>query len=418
MRWFDPDDWQEMGDVLRANPLRTLLTMAGVFWGTLVLVLMLGFSEGLEAGAMRLVGGTTTNAVYVWGGRTRLPYKGLQPGRGISYDVSDTPVLAALSGVKHVAPRNQLGGYRDGAPVVRGEHSGAFQVMADVPVMAQILTVLFDRGRFLDDLDLKESRKVAVIGREVHKALYPDGEDPLGTYIRIRGVYFQVIGLFHSRSGGDAGDRSETTIHVPFTTFQRAFNTGDAVAWFAVVGRDDVSASELETRVKATLAERHDVHPDDAQNLGSFNAEAEFERVQSLFVGIRALTWLVGAATVLSGAVGVSNVLLIVVRERTMEIGVRRAVGATAGSIVRMIVGEALVITGVAGLGGLCTGVAIVAAAAQWVGPDSESFGAPRVDPWAALIGFGLLLVAGGVASVLPARRAVAIEPVAALRTE
>jgi putative ABC transport system permease protein len=227
-----------------------------------------------------------------------------------------------------------------------------------------------------------------------------------------------VVGLFHSASGGDDGDRAETTIHVPFSTFARAFNAGDRVQWFAVVGEDDVPGAELEKTVKGVLAHRHDVHPDDADNLGSYNAQEDFDRVRGLFRGIRGLTWLVGAATVLSGAVGVSNVLMIVVRERTREIGVRRAVGATARSIVAMIVGEALLLTSVAGTAGLCAGVAIVAAVARIVGPDNERFGPPSVEPGAALAGFALLLVAGLVASVLPARRAVAIEPVAALRTE
>jgi putative ABC transport system permease protein len=375
-------------------------------------------SDGLESAAMRAVGNSGRNAVFVWGGRTRLPYRGLQPGRYVSYDLSDLPAVRAVPGVADAAPRNQLGGYRDGTAVTRGTHAGAFSVMADVPEVQPVLAIELDRGRFINELDVRDGRKVAVIGREVQRALFPDGEDPLGDHVRIRGVWFQVVGLFHSANGGDDGDRAEQAIHVPYTTFQRAFNTGDAVNWFVVLVEPDASAAAVESAVKATLANRHQVHPDDADNLGSFNSEREFARVRNLFRGIRGLTWLVGAATLLSGAIGVSNVLMIVVRERTREIGVRRAIGATRGSIVAMITFEAMVITAVAGIGGLCSGVALLAAIAQLVGPSNPSLGPPRVDPYAALVGLALIAVAGVVASVLPARRAVAIEPVEALRTE
>lgn len=415
---LDPDTWQELGDALRASPLRTLLTMAGVFWGTLVLVLMLGFSDGLESATKQTVGTTSTNAVFLWGGRTRLPYRGRPPGRWVTYETADLPALAAVPGIRYLAPRNQLGGYRDGTPIVRGAHAGAFQVMGDVPDMAHILTVRFDGGRFVSQIDVRDARKVAVIGREVWKNLFPEGEDPIGEYIAIRGVFFQVVGLFHSESGDDDGDRADSTIHVPFTTFSRTFNTGDQIGWFAIAGDDDVSGAELETRVKKVLAERHDIHPDDEDALGSYNSQEDFDRVQGLFRGIRGLTWIVGTATVLSGAIGVSNVLMIVVRERTREIGLRRAIGATATMIVIMIVQEALLMTGVAGCLGLVVGVAVVELVGFAVGPGNPSFGQPHVEPLAALAGGALLLVAGLVASVLPAQRAVAIEPVAALRAE
>jgi putative ABC transport system permease protein len=415
---FDLDRWQELGEALRANPLRTLLTMAGVFWGTLILVLMLGFSSGLEVATTRTLRDSATNAVFVWGGRTRVPYRGMQPGRWVRFDTADLPVLRTLPDIDVLAPRNQLGGYRDGTPVVRDANAGAFQVMGDMPQVIDVLTLAFDEGRFIDELDVRDHRKVAVIGREVWHRLFPEGERALGQSIAIRGVFFQVIGRFHSAGSGDDGDRAESTIHVPFTTFQRAFNSGDQVQWVAFTAKPHADASEVELQVKAVLADRHDVHPDDLDSLGSFNAEEEFRKVQGLFRGIRGLTWLVGAATVLSGAIGVSNVLMIVVRERTREIGLRRALGAPASSIVLMIAQEAMWMIGVAGGLGLSVGVALVALASLAIGPDHPSMGPPQVELRAALAGALLLAVAGAVASVLPAQRAVAIEPVAALRSE
>lgn len=414
----DLDDWQEIGEALAASPVRTALTMAGVFWGTFVLVVMLGFSAGLEAATERAVSGMATNAVFVWGGRTRLPYQGYQPGRWIRFDNDDIPALRDIPGIRALAPRNQLGGYRDGTPVTRGEHAGAFQVCGDTPEITQIATFAFDRGRFVNDGDLRERRKVAVIGEQVWTALFPDGEDPVGHHVTIRGVPFQVVGLFHSIRSDDEGDRAEQSVHVPFTTFQRAFNVPDEVQWFAIVGEDDVSGEELEASVKEVLFRRHDIHPEDTDALGSFNAEREFSRIRGLFRGIRGLTWLVGTATLLSGAIGVSNVLLVVVRERTKEIGVRRAVGATGAAVVRMILQEAVVMTGTAGLLGLSAGLVLCELVGLAVGPDNPSFGVPRVDPRAAVAAVVLLGVAGLVAGFLPARRAVAIEPVDALRSE
>ncbi len=415
---LDLDTWQELGDALRASPVRTALTMAAVCWGTFVLVLMLGFSVGLEEAAYRTLRGSVTNAVFVWGGRTRLPYRGRQPGRWVHYRNSDIAALQQLEGMRYLAPRNQLGGYRDGTPVVHGSETGAFEIMGDTPAFAHIQTVVWDAGRFINPLDLELKRKVAVIGGQVHEALWPDNSDPIGDWIRVRGVYFQVVGLFHSRSGDDRGDREEQTIHIPFTTFQQSFNMGDRVRWFAMIAAPGFDGTELEAKVKAILAERHDVHPEDSQALGSYNAEREYRRIQGLFAGIRGLTWLVGAATLLSGAVGVSNVLLIVVRERTSEIGVRRALGATPGSIISMILFEALTMTGLAGLAGLIGGVVVLELAALAIGPDNPSFGLPRIEPGAALAALGLLGIAGGIAGVMPARRAVAIQPVEALRTE
>lgn len=418
MSLFDLDNWQEVGDGLRANPVRTLLTMAGVFWGTFMLVAALGFTSGLEQATLRTMRGTVTNAVFVWGGRTSLPYRGRQPGRRIHFSNRDIPDLEAIEGVRFLSPRQQFGGYRDGTPVFHGEEAGAFEVMGDVPNYRQITTVEWDEGRFVNDLDIAARRKVAVIGREVHRTLWPDGSSPIGDWIRIRGAHFRVVGLFHSSLPDDRGDRDDNTIHIPLSTFQQAFNSGDRIRWFAFLVDADHSGAELEVAVKQTLAERHMVHPEDIDSMGSYNAEREFRRIQGLFLGTRGITWLVGLATLLSGAVGVSNVLLIVVRERTQEIGVRRALGATPSSIVAMILQESLVMTALAGMAGLLIGIGLVEIGAMLVGPDNPSFGVPRVDPIAAGVAAVLLVAVGGVAGVLPARRAVAIEPVDALRAE
>lgn len=415
---MDLERWEELGEALRASPARTVLTMAGVFWGMFVLVLMLGFSSGLESATERTLRGSSPNAVFIWGGRTRLPYKGLKPGRQIRYDLSDLAALREIPGISVLAPRNQLGGYRDGTPVVRGSESGAFQIMGDEPQVLSVLTIALDRGRFLNRIDEQETRKVAVIGQEVYRRLFPDGADPIGQPISIRGSFFEVVGLFRSTAGGDDGDRAESTIHVPFSTFRRAWNSGDQVQWFALTGAAGESGSAVEQRVKTLLAERHAIHPDDLGSIGSYNAEEEYARVQGLFRAIRSFVWIVGAATVLSGAVSVSNVLLIVVRERTHEIGLRRALGATRASIVAMIIQESLWMIGVSGGLGLVCGVGAVSVLGALIGPDHPSLGLPHIDVAAPISGFVLLAISGLAASVLPAQRAASLSPVDALRTE
>jgi putative ABC transport system permease protein len=419
MNPFDLDTWQEVGEALLGSPLRTLLSMAGVFWGTFVLVVMLGFGEGLEGATEKAVRGMATNAVFVWGGRRSVPFGGFAVGQDVELDSADIPALRALPGVKWLAPRNQLGGYRGSNIVRRGPVAGAFSVQGDVPDMAHIETNVISAGRHLDELDLAELRKVAVLGRQAAASMFPDGDDPLGQLVEINRVPFRVIGVFRSRRSDDQGDRDEQSIRVPLSTFQRTFGGGSTeVQWLAFVGHDDVDASELEAEIKAVLAQRHSVSPDDDQAFGSFNAEREFSRVRRIFSGIRGVTWLVGSATLLSGAIGIGNVMLIAVRERTREIGVRRAIGATPGDVVRMIVRETLVLTTLSGLFGLSLGVACCEAVAAALGPDDPRFGPPHVDPWAVLLAAALLVVSGLVAAVLPARRAAAVSPVEALRGE
>ncbi|MEN0062442.1 MAG: ABC transporter permease [Myxococcota bacterium] len=412
------DTLMEIADALSATPGRSLLTMAGVFWGTLILLLMLGFAEALEQAAYRTIGQSVTNSVFVWGGRTRLGYAGLRPGRWVRYDLDDVPALERIPGVRHLSPRAHLGGYGHGLRVSHGTESGAFAITGEAPNFRHVQTVEWDAGRFLNQLDMAQKRKVAVIGRQVYRQLWPNGGNPIGQTIAILGIPFKVVGLFHIGSGDDEGDREERNIRVPLSTYLATFRQGNVVSAWAFVVEDGFTSETVEDDVKRVLAARHDVHPDDTVALGSFNAEREFGRVRDLFTGMRGLTWLVGLATLLSGAIGVSNVLLIMVRERTAEIGLRRAIGATPQMIVAMIGLEAMVMTGLAGMAGIVAGTGVLEVAAFIIGPDNSAMGQPYVH-WSAAVGTALLLgFAGLVAGYLPAQRAVAIEPAGALRSE
>jgi putative ABC transport system permease protein len=416
----DLDDWQEVFATLRKNRLRTWLTGLGVFLGVLILMIMVGFGSALEVGVKRKMAGFAANAVFVWGQRTTVPYAGLPPNRQIVYDNGDVEALRRVEGIEHLAPRNQLRGFMGGFNVKYQGKTGSFSVAGDYPAFQYVSLPVMKAGRFLDPLDLSERRKVCVIGTGVIDQIYPPGKDPIGTYLEISGVYFQVIGVFGTRQTGNQADRTLNTIHVPFTTFQQAFNYGDKVGWFAITGKPDVPAIELERRIREVLMQRHKVSPDDSMAIGTFNTGKEFAKMSKLFVVINLVLGVAGLMTLAAGVVGVSNIMLISVRERTKEIGVRKALGATPLTIVRMIVSEALVLTVIAGYLGLVAGVAALEAAGWAIekGGSSLPFGPPDVGMGLAVGAASVLVVFGALAGVIPAYHASKIQPVEALRTE
>jgi putative ABC transport system permease protein len=418
---FDLDHWQEIWHALRANRLRTALTAFGVFWGVFMLVVMVGAGRGLANGVYAEFSETATNGFFVWTERTSKPYRGLPEGRWLRMDNDDVRALERLvPEAEAICPRNQLGGFRGGNNVTRGTRAGAFSVTGDVPEIRRIQRVHVDRGRFLNRLDLDERRKVAVIGSRVVEVLFAS-EQPIGEYVRINGIYFQVVGTFTTDASGDDAEEQTQTIYVPFTTFQHAFNYGDRVGWFAITSRPDLPASVAEQRVLRVLKERHRVAPDDERAFGHYNVEQEFRKVEGLFTGIGALIWIVGSGTLAAGVIGVSNIMLVIVRERTKEIGIRRAVGAPPWSIMGQIMVEAVVLTAIAGYLGLILGMLGmdgVALLLDRAGGDAEFFRNPRVDLSTAVRALVVLVVSGTLAGVIPAQRALSVRPVEALRMD
>ncbi len=404
------DTWQEIIATLRNNKLRGVMTAAGVFWGVGMLVAILGFAGGLRRDVAKNMAGFATNAVHVWSQRTTMPYAGMQPGRRIKFDNADAEaIIREVEGIEHFAPRVQLGGWRGGDNVTRGTKTGDFTVGGDYPAMQHIQEMRFLRGRFVNDLDIRDRRKVVVIGPQAYEQLYEPGENPIGTHVKIQGVYFTVVGQFEpAASGGHMTERLARSIFIPFTTFQQAFNVTN-VGWFSMTARADYDASKVERDVKQVLAQRHKVHPVDANAFGSFNVGERFGKMASLAVGIKLLGWFVGIMTLLAGAIGVSNIMLIVVKERTKEIGVKKALGATPFSIVAQIIQESTILTAIAGYFGLVAGVFVLS-----MYPDK----AEQVDISVALIATGVLIVAGALAGLLPAVNAARINPVEALRAE
>lgn len=413
---FDLDQWQEIYSTLRKNLLRTFLTAIGVGWGLLMLMIVMGAGRGLENGTKATFGGSASNSAYVWTMATSMPYKGFQRGR--IFDLTNDDITALqrnLPEASLIAPQMQLGGYRGSNVISHGSKSGNFGVRGDVPEIIDVDLFKVLSGRFLNHNDLGELRKVCVIGQEVRKILFPEGGNAIGESLKINGVYFKIVGVYKSARGGDRAEREEQAVIIPFTTFQKAFNQPNTVDWICMIAKEGQSASKLEEDARNLLKERHAVHPEDPRAIGGFNAEEQMNSVNVVFVGIRALGWIVGIMTLLAGAIGVSNIMLVVVKERTTEIGVRRAIGATPWVVMKQIMMEALVLTILAGSVGMLFGVWTIELVRLFTG-EGEFFVNPRVDLDVAVIALVVLVVVGCLAGFIPASRAVQMKTVDALR--
>ncbi|MBZ0113920.1 MAG: ABC transporter permease [Thermoanaerobaculia bacterium] len=417
---FDLDNWSEIWAALSSNKLRTLVTAFGVFWGIFMLMLLLGSGKGLENGISAGFEGEAKNSFFIWTRRTTKPYRGLPAGRSFDMNNGDAEAVQHLvPEVAVVSPRNQLGGFRGGNNVTRDGKAGGFNVMGDYPQIRDVMSIPVPEGRFLDPFDIQDRRKVAVIGNRVQEILYEPGEEAIGSYLRINGVDFKVVGVTVPMQQGEDAQSEAETIYIPFTTFQRAFNYGDTVGWLTLTSQPEIRASVAQEKVLALLKDRHRVDPEDDRAFGSWNTEDEYLKVLGLFAGIRLLVWIVGIGTLAAGVIGVSNIMLIVVKERTPEIGLRRAIGATPFSITRQVLLEAMALTALAGYVGLLAGIGVIEAARVALleaGQDLQMFQNPSVSLDDALLALAVLIVAGGLAGLIPARRAVGISPMEALR--
>ena len=419
---FDLDKWEEIWLTMMQHKLRTALTAFGVFWGIFMLVILLGAGNGLRNGAMQNFD-IAKNAVFVWTEETTVPFEGFDAGRSVQLNNEDLAALHRLDEVAVIAPRLQVGNRFSGQalPIVRGDKSVAFAIMGDAPEFLEIKPYILEQGRFLNEIDMQRSRKVAVIGKRVRDELFDPEEDPIGGYVRIGGVPFQVIGVFDTRVMGEQAINELQTVHLPLSTAQRTFNMANHIDWFGFIPAAGVTATETEDAVKEVFRSRHHISPDDRQALQSFNVEREFREMQGIFSGIAGFSWFVAIGTIIAGMVGVANIMMIIVRERTREIGIRKSVGAKPLSIVGMIILEALVISGVAGYMGLVSGVFLiegVALAMEQVGAQSDFFANPEIDFGVAISAIAVLVFSGVFAGFFPGLMAARINPIHALRDD
>lgn len=414
---FDRERWNEVMMTLRRNKLRSFLTMFGVAWGIFMLVMMLGMGNGLRNAVMGGFEGFATNSCFFWTMPTSKPYAGFQRGRMFGFDNDDIRLLREqVPGMEMVSPLLQLGGWGGGNNAAYNGRTGAFSIQGCEPNVLKVEAVRLDRGRFINQLDLNDSRKVCVVGQQVVDRLFA-GEDPMGKHIRVNGVYFHVVGVVKRKSSAEMGDNPEAKIFVPFTTFQKAFNSLNRVHWFVLVAKPGVDVAVVEKQAKLLLARKHRVDPTDELAFGSFNLQDMYNKMNLLFIAISGISWVVGIFSLLAGAIGIGNIMLISIKERTKEIGIRRSIGATPGMITGQIVQEALTLILIAGYLGLIAGVGML----ELISAGTEQtrfFKDPGVDLGVALIAFAVLVVAGLLAGLFPARRALSIKAVDALRAE
>ena len=410
---FDSDTWQEIYDSIRKNKVRTSITIIGVLWGIFLLVVLLGAARGMENGFKKLFGNFATNSVFVWTQSTDTPFKGFQEGRRFSLTMNDIEVLKAeySDEIKLLAPRNQTNNL-----VIKDFKSGNFKVSGDYPILDQIQKKHLLYGRFLNENDISSIAKVAVISEDMYKQLFDKDEFPIGQYIKINSISYKVIGVYKPSNTIDFdGDCA----YIPFSTFKKVYNTANKVDWMMITAHDGTDIEQMESDVLLTLKGLHKVHPDDERAFGSVNLGERIGKVTGFITGMQFLTWFVGIATLIAGIFAIGNILLITVKERTKEIGIRRAIGATPKSIRQQIVLESVFLTTVAGMLGIIFGsiVLFIIDTAFGQGEDAALVN-PTVDIPIILIAFATLIVLGTLIGLIPAHMATVVKPIEALREE
>ena len=409
---FERDTWQEVYDSLTKNKLRSALTMVGVWWGILLLIGLLGSAKGLENSFNRLFGSFATNSVFVWAQSTSKPFRGFQEGRLVQLKISDAKKIEEnVDGIEFVVPRN-----RNQALVVHDFLSGNFRVAGDYPLLDKVSKKKMIRGRFINQTDIDEKRKVVVISEEIYKQLFEKDAEMIDKYIQLNSMNFKVVGMFET---GNQNMGPTDDMHIPFTTFQQIYNLGENIGFMIITGKPEYDIVQIESDAKLILRNLNNVHPEDNRAFGSFNLGKEFAKLTSFLTGMQFLTWFVGIATLIAGVFAIGNILLITVKERTKEIGVRRALGATPFEIKRQIVVEAVFITILAGLLGIISGGWILIALDNAFGQGTDAVLVnASVSITVVFIALLILVFLGTLIGLIPAFKATSIKPIDALREE
>ena len=422
---FDIDRWNEIWNALAKNKARSLLTAFGVFWGIFMLIVMAGAGKGLENGVSEGIARFAANSAFFWTQRTSEPYKGFKRGRNWNMEAEDLQYLRNnIPEIEYITPKNFGGRFNSGPNVIRGKKKGAFNIKGDYPDYVKIDPSTVLKGRWINEMDIRDKRKVCVIGEKVFESMFEPKENPLGQYIKISGVYYKVVGVIKPETRININGRTEESVSLPFTTMLQTYNMGNEVHFLAITAKKGVPVSVVEEKVKLFIKKKHTIAPTDLEALGSVNIEKEFKQMSGLFLGIQILTWIVGVGTLLAGVIGVSNIMLVIIKERTKEIGVQRALGATPRTIISQIMLESVVLTTIAGYIGLSLGVGLLELVSRTLessagkGGDNVFFTNPEVSLTVAVSALAVLIIAGLFAGMIPATRAIKIKPIDALREE
>lgn len=417
MRLFriDIDRWEEILVTITRNKTRSLLTAFGVFWGIFMLVALMGGSQGLKEMMASNFEGFATNSGFTTSQNTSKAYKGFQKGRWWDLELKDVERLRkGVPGIDILTPTNAQWGIQgtyDKKQITGCSMKGVY------PEYGQIEEPVMSMGRFINHIDIKERRKVCVIGKEIYETLFPDGDDPCGKFVNVNGIYFQIIGV--NTTSGNIGINGwpPTTFTIPFTTMQQQYNFGEKIQLLCYTAKEGYAIKDIQESIEPILKQAHLIHPDDKQAMMSINAEAMFNMVDNLFKGINILSWMVGLGTLLAGAIGVSNIMMVTVKERTTEIGIRRAIGARPCDIMNQILSESMVLTTLAGMMGICFAVFVLQIMEMGTA-QSDTPGHFQISFWGAIGACLILMVLGMFTGLAPAYRAMAIKPIEAIRDE
>ena len=416
---IDIDSYREVLDTLTRNKSRSLLTGFGVFWGVFMLVALIGGGQGLKEMLNNNFEGFATNTAMIWAQPTTKPYKGFKKGRWWAMNYNDIARLRQqVPELDAVAPV-LFNGWSSTSMAYHGDQKTTPRIQGVTPEYARIVEPKMYYGRYINDVDMRDRRRVCVLGKKIYKDLFREGGDPCGKTIRIDSTYYEVVGVDYSAGGGvNFNGRAEEKITLPLTTVQQAFNRGNEVDMIAVTGRKGAVMSHLTPRIRQTIARAHYLDPTDEQGAMVFNTEVLFQLLDNLFRGVNFLIWLVGLGTLLAGAIGVSNIMMVTVRERTTEIGIRRAIGATPAMILGQIIAESIVLTMVAGMSGILFAVAALQMVEMANTEDGILAAHFQVGFYTAILAALVVSLMGVLAGLAPAARAMAVKPVDAMRDE
>lgn len=412
---FDIDRLREILDVLSRNKSRTFLTGFGVFWGVFMLVGLVGGGDGLKGLLSNNLAGFATNSAIVWAQPTTKPYHGFRKGRQWNLTYKDVKRLRAqVPELDVITPTIT----RWGSNATHDDRSSSGIVKGVLPDMQRVSEPKMLYGRYINQMDIVQGRKVCVIGKQVYKNLFPKGGDPCGDVIRIDSVYFSVVGVNYADGNMNVNGNDQQAIFMPLSLVQQIYNRGESIDLICVTGRPGVTMSDITDRIRTVIAFDHHVDPKDEKGVMVFNTEMMFSIVDNMFTGINLLIWLVGIGTLLAGAIGVSNIMMVTVRERTVEIGIRRAIGATPRMILSQIIQESILLTSVAGMSGILFVVLVLQELEMANTTDGVVSAHFQISFWTAIGAVVLLSVLGVFAGLAPAIRAMKVKPVDAMRDE
>lgn len=412
---FDIDRFREILDTLSRNKSRSFLTGFGVFWGVFMLVALLGGGQGLKEKLQGNFEGFATNSAIIWAQPTTKPYAGFRKDRMWSMVYGDVerlklqvPELATVSPVLS----------HWGGSATYDDRKTSCTMKGLLPDYQRVEAPQMFYGRYINDMDVSQNRKVCVIGKKVYKDLFPSGGDPCGKRICVDNIYYDVVGVDYSAGNMNVNGRNESSVVVPLTMMQKAYNLGDSVHLICVTAKPGVTMGSISDKMRTVIAGAHKIDPTDEKGVMVFNTEVLFGMLDNLFSGVNFLILLVGIGTLLAGAIGVSNIMMVTVRERTTEIGIRRAIGATPKNILGQIISESVILTAVAGMSGILFAVAVLEMLELGYTSDGIVSAHFQVSFWTAVGAAVLLALLGVLAGLAPALRAMSIKPVDAMRDE